>query len=933
MSTFASGGEFTAPDPSVSAYTQLQFGMDASMLESQSSMGSLGSSASSLSDDPSANHSVSDAGLGATTVSTGGGIVVAGNAEVEVIRSKRGAAHFEPAAALTRDDLDAVHTITLSETETFVMLDFAARVVQADSDEAAAVLDRNARYEALKKARVGSDAYSSRGVQTYNRDLKSKEVQKDPPLKKTAGTQVTGWSIHDEAAKLASTADADADEDDPSAAKARHAEDAFLEAAFADDIDDDDDASEVGGDLSSNASITESGSRSSMDTGSLSAAAGGLDSSGMGSMANATMTRAAGTSTRGGSGQRALPGLAGVAAMSMEQRAKVFMAKQARVASLADTLRVVERVVTQNIFHWRQLEFRGMPLAGLPEPVADDDSDLGDDDADRDSDDELFRDYDEPAAVPQPSLTKPPSARVGAGGEGADGADPNRATSLDFDDSPAEPSLKLLWRFECDATAGRAVTCMGWNPRDSDLLAVGYGAFNGTAHGASDGLVLCWSLKNVFAPERTIRLPSGVTALDTSVRFPNLLAVGLFSGAIAVYDLQTSCDEPIFSSGHIREMHRDPVWQLQWVDLGMEKGERLVSVSTDGTVKEWSIKKGLEFQSNLMSLSRVANPAKTKAGDAEVSVWRHVGGLAMAFSPVDPTTYLVGTENGNIHRCSSSYNEQYLASYSAHVGPVYTVTWSPFAPNIFLSSSTDWSVKLWDVNAQAPLVDFRTCADATNDVAWSPLDATLFATANNDGTLQIWDLSLKDYLDPLITLSLGSIPPAAAAAARPSSAATGLLGRTRTGPAAAAAAADTGPSATGVTSGTDAHGEPAAASGLARDDIDGAELPPKIATAVVFARNDPVVLCGNSVGQVEVFRLSNLHNAIRVDDSSRSMFNASTTASNLAAIVDDMAATLGVDAVALLSGSGTLPDAVSPAQRARLQTARLDVALEANARR
>ncbi len=57
--------------------------------------------------------------------------------------------------------------------------------------------------------------------------------------------------------------------------------------------------------------------------------------------------------------------------------------------------------------------------------------------------------------------------------------------------------------------------------------------------------------------------------------------------------------------------------------------------------------------------------------------------------------YIAGTEDGHIYKCSTSYSEQYLETYSGHLGPVYRVQWSPFQSNLFISSSADWSVKLW----------------------------------------------------------------------------------------------------------------------------------------------------------------------------------------------------------------------------------------------
>lgn len=46
------------------------------------------------------------------------------------------------------------------------------------------------------------------------------------------------------------------------------------------------------------------------------------------------------------------------------------------------------------------------------------------------------------------------------------------------------------------------------------------------------------SLRSPESPERVIETPVGVTALDFSSQHPNLLAVGLYSGNIAIYDLK-----------------------------------------------------------------------------------------------------------------------------------------------------------------------------------------------------------------------------------------------------------------------------------------------------------------------------------------------------------------------------------------------------------
>lgn len=59
-------------------------------------------------------------------------------------------------------------------------------------------------------------------------------------------------------------------------------------------------------------------------------------------------------------------------------------------------------------------------------------------------------------------------------------------------------------------------------------------------------------------------------------------------------------------SGHTSGKHSDPVWNIKWVDRGGERGENIVSVSTDGRITQWSIKKGLEHV-DLMKLKRITN--------------------------------------------------------------------------------------------------------------------------------------------------------------------------------------------------------------------------------------------------------------------------------------------------------------------------------------
>ena len=49
------------------------------------------------------------------------------------------------------------------------------------------------------------------------------------------------------------------------------------------------------------------------------------------------------------------------------------------------------------------------------------------------------------------------------------------------------------------------------------------------------------------------------------------------------------------------------------------------------------------------------------------------GARALAVKPDDDTVYLVGTEEGLIHLCTTEYASKYLATFQAHNTPVRTI--------------------------------------------------------------------------------------------------------------------------------------------------------------------------------------------------------------------------------------------------------------------
>ncbi|XP_053326023.1 dynein axonemal intermediate chain 4 [Spea bombifrons] len=339
-------------------------------------------------------------------------------------------------------------------------------------------------------------------------------------------------------------------------------------------------------------------------------------------------------------------------------------------------------------------------------------------------------------------------------------ADPEAAVETNDSVAPvvASPSLDRLWSFVCDVTKSRNVSSCAWNKKNPDLLAVGYGQFGFKEQ--KGGLACCWSLKNTMWPERIFHCESGVTALDFSASSPNLLAVGMYDGTVAIFNVQNSSDTPVLDSSDNPNKHTCPVWQLKWIErhgngLGEDKGEILVSISADGRITKWRIRKGLDC-SDLMKLKRTGSErtkksAVEKENKSEAFISRQAPGMCFDFHPKDSNIYLSGTEEGHIHKCSCSYNEQFLDTYRAHKGPVYKITWSPFCPDVFLSCSADWAVHLWRQDVLKPVLSFSTSTSAVYDIMWSPSSPLVFGAVTENG-VEIWDLGVST-LDPVVASS------------------------------------------------------------------------------------------------------------------------------------------------------------------------------------
>jgi len=310
-----------------------------------------------------------------------------------------------------------------------------------------------------------------------------------------------------------------------------------------------------------------------------------------------------------------------------------------------------------------------------------------------------------------------------------------------------EGTLLPLWRFSSEKAKKKQVTCIKWNPHYSDLCAVGFGSYDFMRQGT--GVICCYSLKNTRFPEYVFNTDAGVCSLDWHPAHPAVLAVGLYDGTVLVYDVRARTKKPIYQSTVRTNKHTDPVWEVRWNNDESTGALNFYSISSDGRVSNWFLLKNKLESEEVMELKLMGSPGTGE--EDETSLAGLAGGLCFDFHSHSDHShlFLVGTEEGRIHKCSKAFSGQYLETYEGHTMAVYSVRWNPFHEKIFISASADWTVKLWNHENRFAILSFDL-SQAIGDVAWAPYSSTTFAAITSDGAggstsgvVHVYDLSVN----------------------------------------------------------------------------------------------------------------------------------------------------------------------------------------------
>ncbi|KAL4120281.1 hypothetical protein QTP88_013003 [Uroleucon formosanum] len=300
----------------------------------------------------------------------------------------------------------------------------------------------------------------------------------------------------------------------------------------------------------------------------------------------------------------------------------------------------------------------------------------------------------------------------------------------DVNEDKSSTRLSLTRTFYDDHwSKNRLVTSLDWSQQFPELTVASYNISD--APHEPDGVVLVWNTKfKKNSPEYVFHCQSRVLSATFAKFHPNLILGSTYSGQIVLWDNRAQKKTPIQRTPLSNTAHTHPVYCIQVV--GTQNAHNLISISTDGRLCCWS-------------LDMLTQPVERLDLTAKQS--KSVSVSTFAFLHDDVNKFVFGSQEGAAYSaCRHTKKAGVVESYESHIAPITAIDTHCAVGNtdfshLFLTSSIDWTIKLWNIKESKPIHSFENNNDYVSSVAWSPVHPAVFAAIDVTGRLDLWNLN------------------------------------------------------------------------------------------------------------------------------------------------------------------------------------------------
>ena len=308
----------------------------------------------------------------------------------------------------------------------------------------------------------------------------------------------------------------------------------------------------------------------------------------------------------------------------------------------------------------------------------------------------------------------------------------------DVDDE--QPSLvdTLLHRLSFDdpsKSARRPVSALDWSHKYPELMLAAYAATDeddaypsslvSSTSASAQGCVLLWNLHLTSRPEYHFTSDSSILTAFFHPTQPRLIIGASASGQLLMWDTRSK-STPVNRTS-LSNSHSYPIY------CARQHGGQTVSISSDGYVCHWLDE---QWHSPVTSFH-----LKEKGSELSVSAMDIHQGLMY-----------VASDDGHVYKCRThGEGDHIVETIKAHDAPITSLSFqpssatasSPSASSLYLTSSYDWTVKLFAHHTRSPLASFESSRDYAYDAQWHPTHPGLFVTGDSTGKMDLWRLGAK----------------------------------------------------------------------------------------------------------------------------------------------------------------------------------------------
>ncbi|KXZ50241.1 hypothetical protein GPECTOR_17g879 [Gonium pectorale] len=352
------------------------------------------------------------------------------------------------------------------------------------------------------------------------------------------------------------------------------------------------------------------------------------------------------------------------------------------------------------------------------------------------------------------------------------------------------------------------VTCVSWSCTGQTIGAA-FGRYDVEGWCTYPGALCTWNLgretMSTSRPDHRIDTDTCLMSCAFHPAHPALVAGGTFNGELYVWDLSLEGDPQRGRSDVLLDVrHMEPIinitWQYSLTDAARygtkDKSYRLVTLGADGKVLTWmwhkleapifgyqllfpqpGIDRRFVWGGACMAFQREPRGASagqhggSAAGSGAASAngkdakggkdgkggkggAKDVGsggsGVAAGEAAGTFLEFSRAVAAGERIELRTPVRE---AGYQTHAGAVFGLDCSPFQRELFLSSSTDGSVRLYSSLKMQPLLSLEPTSSYLFAVHWSPFRPMVFAAAAADGCVYVYDLMRRhEVIRPVLTL-------------------------------------------------------------------------------------------------------------------------------------------------------------------------------------